>query len=84
MESSVAFNMNSVGIPGGFRGEAGFSGKLGFGVVSGDLGPRKAFAQITTCHFWSYVAACLPTAMSRNKKGRLKQFWKLPHTLRAC
>ena len=40
--------MNSVGIPGGFRGNAGFSENLGFGLVSGDLGPQKAFAQIAT------------------------------------
>ena len=40
----MALSMNSVGIPGGFRGNAGFSRKLGgFGVVSGDLGGQKAF-----------------------------------------
>ena len=31
----MALSMNSVGIPGGFRGNAGFSGKFG---VSGDFG----------------------------------------------
>ena len=41
----MALNMSSVGIPGAFRGNAGFSGSLGvWGVVSGDLGPQKAFA----------------------------------------
>ena len=44
----MALSMNSVGIPGGFRGKAGFWENLGFGVVSGDLGGRKAFAQIAT------------------------------------
>ena len=40
----MALSMNSVGIPGGFRGNAGFLGKdLGFGVVSGDLGGQKVF-----------------------------------------
>ena len=34
----MALSMNSVGIPGEFRGNAGFSG--------GDLGSQKAFAQI--------------------------------------
>ena len=42
----MALSMNSVGIPGGFRGNAGFRENLGFGVVSGDLGGQKAFAQI--------------------------------------
>ena len=34
----MALGMNSVGIPGGFRGNAGF---MGFGVVSGDLGVKR-------------------------------------------
>ena len=42
----MALSMNSVGIPGGFRGNAGFRENLEFGVVSGDLGGQKAFAQI--------------------------------------
>ena len=46
----MALSMNSVGIPGGVRGNAGFSGKLGFGVVSGDLGGQNAFAQIANAH----------------------------------
>ena len=47
----MALSMNSVGIPGGFRGNARFSGKNSvFGVVSGDLEGRKAFAQIATWH----------------------------------
>ena len=44
----MALNMNSVGIPGGFWGNAGFSWKSGVGAVSGKLGPRKAFAQTAT------------------------------------
>ena len=36
----------------GIRGNAGFSGKFGFGVVSGDLGPQKAFAQIAK---WAWL-----------------------------
>ena len=40
----MALNMNSVGTPGGFRGNASFSGEnLGFGMASGELGPQKAF-----------------------------------------
>ena len=44
----MALSMNSVGIPGGFRGNAGFRENLGFGVVSGDLGGQKAFAETST------------------------------------
>ena len=47
----VSLSMNSEGIFGGFRGNAGFSGKLWVGVVSGDLGGQKAFAQIATHGF---------------------------------
>ena len=39
--------MNSVGIPEGFRGNAGLSGKSRMGVVSGDLGSQEAFAQMS-------------------------------------
>ena len=42
----MALSMNSVGIPGGIRGNAGFRENLGFGVVSGDVVGQKAFAQI--------------------------------------
>ena len=43
----MALNMNSVGFYGGLGGNAGNLRKnLGFGVVSGDLGPPKAFAHI--------------------------------------
>ena len=42
----MVLNMNSVGIPGGFGTTPGFRENLGFGVVLGDLGPQKAFAQI--------------------------------------
>ena len=38
--------MNSVGLLGGLRGYAGFPGKSGFGVVSGDWVSQEAFAQI--------------------------------------
>ena len=38
--------MNSVGIPGDFRATPDFRENWGFGVVSGDLGGQKAFAQI--------------------------------------
>ena len=44
----MALHMNSAGIPGGFWGNAGFPGNLGFWGVSGDLGPQKAFAQIAS------------------------------------
>ena len=40
--------MNSVGIPEGFRATLGCLGTSGVGVVSGDLGPHKAFAQMAT------------------------------------
>ena len=46
VEFSMVLSMNSVGIPGGFRGNAGFRENWGFGVVSDDLGGQKAFAQI--------------------------------------
>ena len=42
----MALNLNSVEIPGGFRVNAGFRENWGFGVVSGDLGHQKAFAEI--------------------------------------
>ena len=42
----MALTMNSMGIPGGFRGNAGFREIWVFGVVSGNLGPQNAFAQI--------------------------------------
>ena len=45
----MALSMNSVGIPGGFRGNAGFSGK------SGDLGPQKAFAQMAMPNHLGYI-----------------------------
>ena len=48
MGSCMALSMNSVGIHGGFRGNAGFRENLGFGVVLGDLGGQKAFAQIAS------------------------------------
>ena len=44
----MALSMNSVGIPGGFRATPDFRENLGFGVVSGDFGGQKAFAQIAT------------------------------------
>ena len=39
----MALNMNSVGIPGDLVAAPSFRESLGFGVVRGDLGPRKAF-----------------------------------------
>ena len=40
----MTLDMNLGRIPGGFRGNARFSGKKSVVVVvSGDLGPRKAF-----------------------------------------
>ena len=51
----MALSMNSVGIPGGFRGNAGFRENLGFGVVSGDLGGQKAFAQIARAHIANHL-----------------------------
>ena len=41
----MALGMNSVSIP----GAPDFQENLGFGVVSGDLGGKKAFAQIAIC-----------------------------------
>ena len=38
----IAFSMNSVGIPGGFRGNAGFSGKFGvWGWFRGNWGVKS-------------------------------------------
>ena len=44
----MALSMNSVGIPGGFRGNAGFSGKFGVWGGFGRFGGQKALAQIAT------------------------------------
>ena len=44
----MTLNMNSVGI---FGATPGLRGNLGFGVVSGDLGPQKAFVQIASAGF---------------------------------
>ena len=41
--------MNSVGIPGGFRGNAGFRENLAFGVVSGDLGVKRLLRKQPHC-----------------------------------
>ena len=40
----LAVSMNSVGIPENFGATPDYRESLGFGVVSGDLGGRKAFA----------------------------------------
>ena len=42
----MALTMNSVGIPGGFRGNAGFSRNLGVWGGFGRFRAQKAFAQI--------------------------------------
>ena len=56
----IALSMNSVGIPGGFRGTPDFRENLGFGVVSGDLEGQKAFAQIAkSCPFFPYLCFLL-------------------------
>ena len=39
----MALSMNSVGIPGGFRGNAGFSGKFGVWGCFGRFGASKGF-----------------------------------------
>ena len=39
----MALSMNSVGIPGGFRGSAGFSGKFGVWGGFGRFGGSKGF-----------------------------------------
>ena len=39
----MALNINSVGIPGGFRGNAGFSGKIGSPNDFGQFGASKGF-----------------------------------------
>ena len=44
----MALNMNSVELLGDFGATPGFREYLGFGVVSGDLGLQKAFAQIAS------------------------------------
>ena len=59
-------SMNSVAIPGKFRSNEGFSGKSRLGVVSGDLGPRKAFAQIARVD----LSISLKTLTSLNKEVR--------------
>ena len=43
VEFSMALSMNSVGIPGGFRGNAGFSGKFGVWGGFGRFGGSKGF-----------------------------------------
>ena len=48
VEFCVALNMNSVGVPGGFRGDAGFWKICGFGWFRAIWGLKKAFAQIAT------------------------------------
>ena len=45
VEFSMALSLNLVGIPAGFGATPDFRENLGFGVVSGDLGGQKAFAQ---------------------------------------
>ena len=44
----MAFDMNSVGIPGRFRHNAGFSRKFGIWGGFGRFGASKAFAQYST------------------------------------
>ena len=65
----------SMGIPGGFWGNAGFSGKLGFGVVSGDLGGQKAFVQIASCKviFQGHLGSLL-SKISRVAGGKSYNF----------
>ena len=63
----MVLNMNSVGTPGGFGDNAGFSGKIWDGVVSGDLGSQEASAQIASpvklTNFWdvSFLLANIVT-----------------------
>ena len=61
----MALNMNSVGIPEGFRARPGFRENLGFGVVSGDLGPQKNFAN---SQFYSVSARALTRNSARTPK----------------
>ena len=64
----MALSMNSVGIPGGFRGgNAGFRENLGFGVVSGDLGGQKASAQIASANFALVAEMGLAKALWRRR-----------------
>ena len=56
----MALDMNSVGIPGGCLGNPGFREIWVFGVVSGDLGPQKAFAQIATLKYKEGVNVSAP------------------------
>ena len=48
----MVLNMNSVGIPGGFRGNTGFSGKFGVWGGFGRFGASKGFAQIASLGWW--------------------------------
>ena len=56
----MALSMNSVGIPGGFRGNAGFSGNLGFGVVSGRFGGSKGFCANSQLNLVGHSLVWLP------------------------
>ena len=51
--------MDSVGILGDFRATPGFQEYLEFGVVSGDLGAPKAFAQIANSSWSPFVSNTL-------------------------
>ena len=53
----MALNMNSVGIPGGFRGEAGFSGKSGVWGGFGRFGVSKGFCANCHCNSQEMVSA---------------------------
>ena len=76
----MALSMNSEGIPGGFRGNAGFSGKFGVWGGFARFGVQKAFAQIATTQIrnahlnkeelqkhWGAAPSCrlLPSACGR-------------------
>ena len=64
----MALSMNSVGIPGGFRGNAGFSGKLGvwggFGRFGGSKGfcANSQFLEVPLCIFPRGSLNCHVTA----------------------
>ena len=62
----MALSMNSVGIPGGFRGNTGFSAKFGVWVVSGDLGGQKAFAQIARVGVVFNILMFVPQGLPRD------------------
>ena len=54
MGSCMALDVNSMGIPGGFRGNAGFSGTFGVSGGFGRFGVSKGFCANSQCQGVSF------------------------------